>query len=167
MSVMSGGQLEVNLSESPWPATRPVGVPHKAPDPKKMEPESDVAIKIQPESDVTQHGSTDEDFLDLVFLREGEEENTSAGVAAGQCRGGGGSQRPQWQTPAGQNQWQKLQNILADALKKSGLREQVKYLREHIAAKIIIDFPFRDLSRKGPGLHLSEADAWAHVPRME
>jgi hypothetical protein len=153
ISVMSGGQLEVKLSESACPATRPVSVPRKAPDPKKMEPESDVAIKIQPESDVTQHGSTEEDFLDLVFLREGEDENTSAG----QCRGGGGSQRPQWQTPAGQIQWQKLQNILADALKKSGLREQVKYLREHIAAKIIIDFSFRDLSKNG--LHLSEADA--------
>jgi hypothetical protein len=133
---MSGGQLEANLPGSPCPATLPV---------------SDVAIKIQPESDVTQYGRTEEDFLDMVFMREGEEETTSAG----QCRGGGGSQWPQWQTPAGQNQWQKLENILADALEKSGLTEQVKYLREHIAAKIIIDFPFRDIN----GLHLSEADA--------
>jgi hypothetical protein len=37
------------------------------------------------------------------------------------------------------------------------LTEQVKYLREHIAAKIIIDFPFRDINING--LHLPEADA--------
>ena len=61
-------------------------------DPMRTDPDSAASVKME-QPDVTTMGTrTDEDYLDLIFLREGEEETTDEGG----CRGGGGSQRPQW-----------------------------------------------------------------------
>ena len=91
--------------------------------PKKMETLS-TTVDVE-EASTTAQDAESEDFLEMVFLREGEDEKLHRG----------GQQMPKWK----QQLWQRVDKILDE-----GSQKGLDHVRDKIQPKRIIDFPYRD-----------------------